>query len=197
MKHIFILFVLKGLLFAEYKDDNLENLLRMIELTNKTEYKKSKEIVEMTYKKLQESGDVVYCLISASVSDEYIKYVIYEMTALGVNTGTKVVFLLQNYISKDLGSRFVKILNDLKKLDYSNEFISRLDIKIAPSLFTHFKVDMVPVLMYSKFTKSLYPEAKNIEYIARGEMMPSGFFQLISERDRKYENYSKIINTSF
>jgi hypothetical protein len=189
MKKIFLIFLISSLL---YSGDFRINLLKK---NNPLAYKKALSIEKIKNNiKSQKGGDIVYCLVSASVSVEYMKKVIFEISSLTPNTGTKLVFVAQGFFSKGLLEKYNSLQKDLREYSYCKLFQSNSELIADPAIFKKFKIKKVPAILYGTFLKSSYSSDSNISYIARGDILPNRFFHLISTKDIGFEKYTHIIS---
>ncbi|WP_294961515.1 TrbC family F-type conjugative pilus assembly protein [Sulfurimonas sp.] len=196
MRNIFI-----ALLFICYTLSGevleVKTLLQMLKHSDKQSYAKALEIQELAKTSINSNGDIVYCLVSESIEIKYLKKIIFEMTALGVNTDTKVAFITQGVYSKKFIDKIAKLTEEFNEYESGEYFKANVNIFIAPSLFTEYKIMKVPALLYGKYKGSIYPQNKRILYIARGNISPLDFFKLISTKESRFETYSNIISTLY
>lgn len=172
-------------------------LLNLLKKTDKKSYNKALEIQKLTESSLRKNGDIIYCLISDSIDIKYFKNIIFEVTALRINTSTQVAFILQGIYTKDFIKKMEKLNLELEKYEYGDMFKENVNLFISPSLFTKYKIKKVPALMYGEYSGSIYPQNNKISYLVRGEVSLLQFFKLISTKESRFEAYSNIISTLY
>jgi hypothetical protein len=169
--------------------------IELLKKTNPLAYKKAREIEAIQKQILQsKDGDIVYCLISGSVDVDYLKKVVFEISSLTPNTNTKLVFVAQGFFSDKLMTKYNLLQKELLEYDCKELFQSNTRLIADPALFKKYNVKKVPVLMYGIYKNSTYSSDSEIKYIARGDILPSRFFHLISTKDSSFEKYTNIIS---
>ncbi len=146
---------------------------------------------------IKKASNVIYCLISESTPIEYIKTILMQGTALKVEDGVDIVFVLRGFYSKKFMANLKQVSDDMSEYEYVDTFRKNITIVMSPKIFTDFKVNKAPALMFGRYTNGNYPESEYIQYVARGDIGLEIFFDLIIQKDYSFEQYKKTISTLY
>ncbi len=141
------------------------------------------------------SNDVVFMFTSGSVPIESIKKFILEGSFLNYHFNTKVVMVFQGLTNRDFESKLFKLRESFEEFDSSEIFLNNFYRVIDPSIFKDLNITKVPVFGYATHRGDSYPSDTQIKYILRGDKPLSKLFELMAEKEEKYEvYYNHIIN---
>lgn len=191
--------ILFSLLYAgnalNAEDAQQKALLNMLKKQEPHLYKKAVEIQKRYDEVVSQEGDVVYCLISESVSKEYMKNIVLEAGVLNAYKNTKLYFVLQGFFSQDMVVKYNELVKDIGEYEYADVFKANMELILSPKTFKKYKIKKVPALLYGTYKGAVSINESEINYIARGDISLYDFFKLISTKDASFEDYSNSISS--